>query len=159
MFFTDEEEEESQNFIPNGTIRCCPKCGSYLELITNGWDPDVYRCSNPRCTYKEDAEGEEIGAKQTSTYKQKKRRTAAKNSKIILEFSPPDEEQFKKLLIEKKKARRILFDKNGVEIEVKIWKAKNFSNSSKLRVNIQSSQIYKQAIENGVAKIKWLPTS
>ena len=70
----------------------------------------------------------------------------------IIEFVPPSEGQFRRLLLQKKCAKRTWVYKDG-RSRTELWDAHNFTESSNLRGNIQSTNHWRSRKETGLVKV------
>ena len=121
--------------------RKCPYCNGLLRFSKK---PSIlYECIE--CEYKD--------------YQWKNHKMPVANTEITypikLEFSPTDETLFKKLLIKTKRAKRTFYDKDGNAVYTNFWNIRNFTVDSNLRGNIDSSQVYRDAPQKGIAKIRF----
>ena len=121
--------------------RKCPYCNGLLRLSKK---PSIfYEC---------------IGCGYEKPHWEKHKTAAVKGTvtnPIKLEFFPNDEILFKRLLIEMKRAKRTFYDKDGNAVYTNFWNIRNFTVDSNLRGNIDSSQVYRDAPQKGIAKIRF----
>lgn len=120
----------------------CPRCGKALQYSRNKFY--IRECTV--CDYKE----AQYGSNQKS-----KISTQAPNVTVKLEFFPKDKRLFQKLLIEKKQAKRTFYDENGNILRTNFWNISRLTENSNLIGNIESSQVYRDASEKGIAKIRF----
>ena len=69
-----------------------------------------------------------------------------------IEFVPPGEGQFRRLLLQKKCAKRTWVYQDG-RSRTELWDAHNFTESSNLRGNIQSTNHWRSRKETGLVKV------
>ncbi len=70
----------------------------------------------------------------------------------VIEFRPASEGQFRRLLLLKKCARRAWVYKDG-KTRTEVWDAHNFTESSNLKGNIQSTNHWRSRKETGLVKV------